>query len=116
MSKTTKTSKINDENQVEYEFEYDEYDPNENIDSSHFNIQFIEDESENIFPNERVYMEDLYQRVSSLLSHRWLTIDQIYLAFNCQDSRSSISTALGKLDKDHKMLFWNDTFSLKTRN
>lgn len=118
MSKVIKATKTEEVNEYEYDVEI----VHENDVGQHFDrIHVVDFDMENehtgdSFPNERVYMEDLCQRISGLLLHRWLTIDQIYNAFNCYDSRTAISIALGKLDKNNKMLFWNNTFSLKTRN
>jgi hypothetical protein len=100
--------------------EFNEYETNIQVDNQDYlneewtdwNNQF-EKEFEPVMNNEREYFEDLCKRVSTVLVKRWLTLEDIYNFFERYDTRASISMAIGKLDKDHKVLFFRNKFSIK---
>lgn len=104
----SKTQEINEyENDTTYVIEFDNTNDWDNL------FEYDSEEEEEKMNNPRQYYEDLCTRVSTTLSHRWLSLDDLYNIFGGYDTRASISMAIGKLDKEHRILFANNTFSLK---
>lgn len=75
---------------------------------------FPEETEVETYPTCRVYFDELCEKTQRYLTGRWLSLNDLYSMFGYEDTRADISNAVGRLDKEGKVLFFQDKFSVKT--